>query len=73
MIFKKIFFLLNIPFVFLYFIIIALRNIFYNVNIFRKHKINAKVISVGNITWGGQEKLLWQHLLQACWPRKTIE
>jgi len=33
-----------------------MRNILYNVNIFRKYKINAKVISVGNITWGGTGK-----------------
>jgi len=48
--------LLSIPFAFLYFFIIFIRNIFYNFNIFRKHKINAKVISVGNITWGGTGK-----------------
>ena len=56
MIFRKIFFLLSIPFAFLYFFIIALRNIFYAFNIFRKYKINAKVISVGNVTWGGTGK-----------------
>ena len=56
MVFKKILFLLSIPFAFLYFIIIALRNIFYAFNIFRKHRINVKVISVGNITWGGTGK-----------------
>jgi len=56
MIFRKILFLLSIPFAFLYFIIIALRNVFYAFNIFRKYKINAKVISVGNITWGGTGK-----------------
>ena len=56
MIFRKIFFLLSIPFAFLYFFIIVLRNIFYAFNIFRKYKINAKVISVGNVTWGGTGK-----------------
>ncbi len=56
MIFKKIIFLLSLPFAFLYFCIIFIRNILYNFNIFRKHKINAKVISVGNITWGGTGK-----------------
>jgi len=44
------------PFAFLYFIIIFVRNMFYNFNIFKKHKISAKVISVGNITWGGTGK-----------------
>jgi len=56
MVFKKILFLLSIPFALLYFVITALRNIFYNSGIFRSHKINAKVISVGNITWGGTGK-----------------
>ena len=56
MIFSKIFFLLSIPFAFMYFFITLIRNIFYSFNIFRKHKINAKVISVGNITWGGTGK-----------------
>jgi len=56
MIFRKILFLLSIPFSFLYFIIIFIRNIFYDFNIFRKYSINAKVISVGNITWGGTGK-----------------
>nr|MBU1328878.1 tetraacyldisaccharide 4'-kinase [Candidatus Omnitrophota bacterium] len=56
MIFRKILFLFSVPFSFLYFFIITLRNIFYAFNIFRKHKINAKVISVGNITWGGTGK-----------------
>jgi len=55
-IFNKILFLLSVPFAFLYFFITFIRNIFYNFNIFRKHKINAKIISVGNITWGGTGK-----------------
>lgn len=56
MIFRKILFLLSIPFSFLYFIIILARDIFYKLNIFKKYKIDAKVISVGNITWGGTGK-----------------
>lgn len=56
MVFRKIVFLFCVPFSFLYFFIIILRNVFYAFNIFRKHKINAKVISVGNITWGGTGK-----------------
>lgn len=53
---KIIFLLLSAPFAFLYFIIIFVRNVFYDFNIFRKHKISAKVVSVGNITWGGTGK-----------------
>jgi tetraacyldisaccharide 4'-kinase len=56
MMFRKILLLLSIPFSFLYFIIIFIRNILYDFNIFRKYSINAKVISVGNITWGGTGK-----------------
>jgi len=56
MVFRKVFFLLSIPFSFLYFIIILARDIFYKLNIFKKYKIDAKVISVGNITWGGTGK-----------------
>ena len=54
--FRKALLLLSIPFSFLYFVIIFIRNILYNFNILRKYKINAKVISVGNITWGGTGK-----------------
>jgi tetraacyldisaccharide 4'-kinase len=54
--FRKIIFLLCIPFALLYFLGVALRNFLYRVNIFRKYRINAKVISVGNITWGGTGK-----------------
>ena len=56
MVFRKILFLLSIPFSFLYFIIILARDILYKLNIFKKYKIDAKVISVGNITWGGTGK-----------------
>ena len=54
--FRKILLLLSIPFSFLYFIIIFIRNILYEFNVFRKYSINAKVISVGNSTWGGTGK-----------------
>ena len=56
MIYKKILFLLSIPFACLYFFISLVRNILYSFNILKKHKINAKVVSVGNITWGGTGK-----------------
>jgi len=56
MIFRKPIFLLCIPFSLIYFLIAAIRNIFYTINIFKRHRINAKVISVGNITWGGTGK-----------------
>jgi len=52
----KIIFLLSVPFSLLYLFITFARNIFYNFNILKKYKINAKVISVGNITWGGTGK-----------------
>lgn len=56
MVFRKIFFLLSIPFSFLYFFIILIRSILYKFNIFKKYTLKAKVISVGNITWGGTGK-----------------
>jgi tetraacyldisaccharide 4'-kinase len=56
MILRKILLLLAIPFSFLYFIIIFIRNILYDFNILKKYDINTKVISVGNITWGGTGK-----------------
>ncbi|MFA5389548.1 MAG: tetraacyldisaccharide 4'-kinase [Candidatus Omnitrophota bacterium] len=56
MVFKKVIFLLCVPFSFIYFFIVSLRNIFYRLGILRRYKINAKVISVGNITWGGTGK-----------------
>lgn len=48
--------ILLIPFSFLYLLIICLRDLFYNTGIFRQYKIGAKVISIGNITWGGTGK-----------------
>lgn len=36
--------------------LISLRNIFYRLHIFKAHGLGAKVISVGNITWGGTGK-----------------
>jgi len=56
MILKKTLFLLCVPFSFIYFLIVSMRSILYRLGIFRKYKINAKVISVGNITWGGTGK-----------------
>jgi len=56
MILKTVLFLLCIPFSFIYFFIVSMRNVFYRLGIFKKYKINAKVISVGNITWGGTGK-----------------
>lgn len=56
MIFRSIIFLVSLPFALIYFFIVLFRNIFYDVNIIRKYRINAKVISVGNITWGGTGK-----------------
>ena len=44
------------PFSFIYFLIVSIRNLFYSMRIFRSFKINAKVVSVGNITWGGTGK-----------------
>ena len=45
-----------LPLSFLYFLIISVRNIFYRLRIFREYALGAKVISVGNITWGGTGK-----------------
>ena len=56
MVVRKIAFLLCAPFSFIYFFIITLRNILYDFNVFRRYRIGAKVISVGNITWGGTGK-----------------
>ncbi|MFH1854411.1 MAG: tetraacyldisaccharide 4'-kinase [Candidatus Omnitrophota bacterium] len=47
---------LLLPFSFIYYFAICLRSFFYNSNIFRTYSIDAKVISVGNITWGGTGK-----------------
>jgi len=54
--FRRIIFLLCVPFALVYFLCASLRNFLYSVNIFRRHRINARVISVGNITWGGTGK-----------------
>ena len=40
----------------LYCLIVGLRNFCYKIGIFRTFRLNAKVISVGNITWGGTGK-----------------
>ncbi|HEX9917166.1 MAG TPA: tetraacyldisaccharide 4'-kinase, partial [candidate division Zixibacteria bacterium] len=39
-----------------YYLIIKIRDFFYTTGIFKRYKLNAKVISVGNITWGGTGK-----------------
>ena len=44
------------PLTFVYKYIIALRNYFFDTNIFKQEFINAKVISVGNLTMGGSGK-----------------
>jgi len=41
---------------FFYHIAVVLRNLFYDFSIFRKTKVNAAVVSVGNITTGGTGK-----------------
>jgi len=48
--------LVFLPFSFIYFIIISLRNTLYRMNILKSHKIPAFVISVGNIITGGSGK-----------------
>ncbi len=44
------------PFVLLYIIIISIRNLFFDKSVFKSEKVNAKVISVGNINIGGSGK-----------------
>lgn len=44
------------PFVLLYGIIISVRNLFFDKSVFKSEKVNAKVISVGNINVGGSGK-----------------
>ncbi len=44
------------PLVPLYSVIISLRNLFFDKSVFKSVKVNAKVISVGNITVGGSGK-----------------
>lgn len=47
---------LLIPFSFIYYAVISIRNFFYKIGVFRSYRLDAKVISVGNITWGGTGK-----------------
>lgn len=44
------------PFVFIYNGIITIRNLFFDNSIFKSERVNAKVISIGNITVGGSGK-----------------
>jgi tetraacyldisaccharide 4'-kinase len=44
------------PLIPVYLLVIKLRNLFFDKNIFKSKKVNAKVISVGNITVGGSGK-----------------
>lgn len=53
---KKRFNYIFIPFSFIYFVITSLRNFFYNRHILKEARLDARVISVGNITWGGTGK-----------------
>ncbi len=48
--------LLLAPFVLLYELIISLRNLFFDKSVFKSEKVNAKVISIGNINVGGSGK-----------------
>ncbi|MBK7227544.1 MAG: tetraacyldisaccharide 4'-kinase [Ignavibacteriales bacterium] len=48
--------LLLAPFVLLYGLIISLRNLFFDKSVFKSEKVNAKVISIGNINVGGSGK-----------------
>ena len=48
--------ILLLPFSLLYFIIIYLRNLFYDINIFKSVSINKPVISIGNVSTGGTGK-----------------
>jgi len=44
------------PLVPVYAVIISLRNLFFEKNVFKSKKVNAKVVSIGNITVGGSGK-----------------
>ncbi len=48
--------ILLVPFVPLYAAIIYTRNLFFDKSVFKSEKVNAKIISVGNITVGGSGK-----------------
>ncbi len=48
--------IISFPFVAVYFLVIRIRNLFFDKNIFTSKRVNAKVISVGNITTGGSGK-----------------
>lgn len=52
----KIFKIILYPLVPVYYLIINIRNSFFDKNIFKTTKVDAKVISVGNITTGGSGK-----------------
>lgn len=52
----KIFRIILSPFIVLYALIIKVRNFLFDKNIFKAKKVNAKIISVGNITVGGSGK-----------------
>ncbi|MBU3911340.1 MAG: tetraacyldisaccharide 4'-kinase [Candidatus Omnitrophica bacterium] len=44
------------PFSLVYFLVTSIRNILYDIKVLKRFKVNATVISVGNITWGGTGK-----------------
>ena len=48
--------LILFPLVPVYFLVIKLRNLFFDKNIFKSNSVNAKIISVGNISVGGAGK-----------------
>lgn len=45
-----------VPLVPVYALMIKVRNLFFNISVFKSEKVNAKIISVGNITVGGSGK-----------------
>jgi len=51
--FIKILLILFVP---IYYIIISLRNFFFDIGLFKSEKVNGKVISIGNIVVGGSGK-----------------
>ncbi len=44
------------PFVLLYSALVSIRNLFFDKNIFKSQKVNANIVSVGNLTVGGSGK-----------------